>query len=97
MGLPVGPAEFEKKQGSLYTLQADHSVIKHFDQVDLSNGMDWSLDHRYFYYIDSLKYMLEAFDYDMQTGAICELSMETYIYPYYHTSTKCLSKPQRKI
>ncbi|XP_017557673.1 regucalcin-like isoform X1 [Pygocentrus nattereri] len=70
MGLEVRPAEVEKKQGSLYSLQADHSVIKHFDQVDLSNGLDWSLDHRYFYYIDSLKFMLEVFDYDMQTGAI---------------------------
>ncbi|XP_076871799.1 regucalcin [Brachyhypopomus gauderio] len=68
MSMEVWPAELERGQGSLYALQPDHSVIKHFGQVDLSNGLDWSPDHLVFYYIDSLKYMVEAFDYDVQTG-----------------------------
>lgn len=67
------PAELERKQGSLYSLNTDHSVVKHFDQVDLSNGLDWSPDHRFFYYVDSLTYMVEAFDYDIQNGGLGEL------------------------
>ncbi|XP_028809835.1 regucalcin [Denticeps clupeoides] len=71
MGLEVRPAELELKQGSLYTLFPDHSVIRHFGQVDLSNGLDWSPDYRIFYYIDSLAYTVDAFDYDLETGKIC--------------------------
>ncbi|CAM2106824.1 unnamed protein product [Caretta caretta] len=46
-----------------------HSLqpVKHFDQVDISNGLDWSLDHKTFFYIDSLSYSVDAFDYDLQT------------------------------
>ncbi|KAL4656864.1 regucalcin [Arapaima gigas] len=71
MGLESKPAELERKQGALFTLNADHTVMKHFDQVDLSNGLDWSLDHQTFYYIDSLSYKVEAFDYDIVTGSVC--------------------------
>nr|XP_055068868.1 regucalcin isoform X1 [Misgurnus anguillicaudatus] len=70
MGLELRPAVVERKQGSLYSLHPDHSVVHHFDQVDISNGLDWSLDHRVFYYIDSLAYKVEAFDYNIQTGSL---------------------------
>lgn len=76
MGIELRPAVVERKRGSLYTLHPDRSVVRHFEQVDISNGLDWSLDHRIFYYIDSLAYMVEAFDYDIQTGALCELVFE---------------------
>jgi hypothetical protein len=33
--------------------------------------LDWSLDHKIFYYIDSLSYSVDAFDYNLQTGQIC--------------------------
>ncbi|XP_026788925.2 regucalcin [Pangasianodon hypophthalmus] len=75
MAIEVRPAELERKQGSLYSLHPDHSVVKHFDQVDLSNGLDWSPDHRFFYYIDSLTYMVEAFDYDIHTGGLANRRM----------------------
>ncbi|XP_043548256.1 regucalcin-like [Chiloscyllium plagiosum] len=70
MAVETQPGEFERHQGALYTLQTNHSVIKHFDQVDISNGLDWSLDHKIFYYIDSLSFTVDAFDYDLQTGKI---------------------------
>ncbi|XP_030637207.1 regucalcin [Chanos chanos] len=59
-----------RRDGSLYSLHPDNKVVKHFDNVGISNGLDWSLDHRVFYYIDSLNYMVEAFDYNKQTGSI---------------------------
>lgn len=73
MAVEVRPAELERKQGSLYSLLPNRSVVTHFDQVDLSNGLDWSPDHRFFYYVDSLTYMVEAFDYDIHTGGVGEL------------------------
>ncbi|XP_048348798.1 regucalcin-like [Sphaerodactylus townsendi] len=71
MGNEIRPAVIERKQGSLFTLMPDHSIVKNFDCVDISNGLDWSLDHRTFFYIDSLSYSVDAFDYDLPTGQIC--------------------------
>lgn len=70
MAEEIRPAVLERNQGSLYTLCPDLSVVKHFDRVDISNGLDWSLDHKTFFYIDSLSYSVDAFDYDIQTGKI---------------------------
>ena len=71
MAEETAPAVLERRQGSLYSLFPDHHVEKYFDQVDISNGLDWSMDHKIFYYIDSLSYSVDAFDYDLQTGKIC--------------------------
>lgn len=46
-------------------------------QVDISNGMEWSLDHNIFYYIDSLSHKVDAFDYDIHTGSIGNLQLRT--------------------
>lgn len=66
----VRPAEFQRHQGSLFSVTSDLTVTKHLDKVDISNGMDWSLDQRTFYYIDSLALTVDAFDYDSNTGQI---------------------------
>ncbi|XP_074520574.1 regucalcin isoform X2 [Halichoeres trimaculatus] len=68
MGREVRPAELERQQGSLFSLDSDLRVTKHLSQVDISNGMDWSLDQRTFFYIDSLSLTVDAFDYDTTTG-----------------------------
>ncbi|KAM8753150.1 LOW QUALITY PROTEIN: regucalcin [Rhynchonycteris naso] len=70
MAEETAPALLERHQGALYSLFPDHHVEKYFDQVDISNDLDWSLDHKIFYYIDSLSYSVDAFDYDLQTGQI---------------------------
>ncbi|XP_020848584.1 regucalcin-like isoform X3 [Phascolarctos cinereus] len=66
----TAPGVLERHQGSLYVLFPNGTVEKYFDHVDISNGLDWSLDHKIFYYIDSLSYSVDAFDYDLQTGKI---------------------------
>lgn len=71
MAEETAPAILEQHQGSLYSLFPDHHVEKYFDKVNISNGLDWSLDHKIFYYIDSLSYSVDAFDYELQTGKIC--------------------------
>ncbi|XP_044522936.1 regucalcin-like [Gracilinanus agilis] len=70
MAEETAPAVLERHQGSLYALFPNGTVKKYFDNVDISNGLDWSLDHKIFYYIDSLSYSVDAFDYDLQTGLI---------------------------
>ncbi|XP_074156377.1 regucalcin-like [Sminthopsis crassicaudata] len=70
MGEEIAPAVLERHQGSLYALFPNGTAEKYFDNVDISNGLDWSLDHKIFYYIDSLSYSVDAFDYELQTGKI---------------------------
>jgi sugar lactone lactonase YvrE len=55
---------FEKNRGSLYVLDTDGSYSPVLNDVTLSNGMGWSPDARYFYYIDSIPGVLKRFDYD---------------------------------
>ena len=61
---------FEKGRGSLYVLEKDNSYRSILDDITLSNGMGWSPDAQYFYYIDSVPGVLKRFDYDLHTGHI---------------------------
>ena len=61
---------FEKGRGSLYVLEKDKSYRSILDDITLSNGMGWSPDAQYFYYIDSVPGVLKRFDYDLHTGQI---------------------------
>ncbi|XP_075415830.1 regucalcin-like [Tenrec ecaudatus] len=67
---PSGPGVWAHGQGSLYTLYADGSVVRQQDGLGIPNGMDWSLDHRTFYHVDSLQYAVHAYDYDLQAGCM---------------------------
>jgi sugar lactone lactonase YvrE len=61
---------FEKDRGSLYVLEKDGSYSKVLDNVTLSNGMGWSPDAKYFYYIDSIPGVLKRFEYDVVNAQI---------------------------
>ena len=63
----------EDKKGRLYKLEKNGKVSSHLDNVDISNGLAWSADNSVFYYVDSLTYKVEAFDYDIDTGNICKI------------------------
>ncbi|XP_039648492.1 regucalcin [Perca fluviatilis] len=81
MGKEERPAEVQKGQGSLFSVASDLTVTRHLRQVDISNGMDWSLDQKTFFYIDSLSLTVDAFDYDLNTGNISK----THLYPLTYT------------
>uniref|UniRef100_A0A3Q3XQZ0 Regucalcin n=1 Tax=Mola mola TaxID=94237 RepID=A0A3Q3XQZ0_MOLML len=70
MAKEVRPAVVERQQGSLFSVTSGLTVTKHLDEVDISNGLDWSSDHKTFFYIDSLSLTVDAFDYDSNTGHI---------------------------
>lgn len=57
-------------EGSLYRLDPDGSVHRMLEGTTISNGIDWSPDDTTMYYIDSLTFSVEAFDFDAASGAI---------------------------
>ena len=56
--------------GSLYCMEADHSVRRMLGGVTTSNGIAWSLDRSTMYYIDTPTGQVDAFDYRIDTGEI---------------------------
>ena len=56
--------------GSLYSIEPDGSVRRLLGELEIANGMAWSADGSTFYYIDSPKRRVDAFDYDLATGSI---------------------------
>ncbi|MBI3958227.1 MAG: SMP-30/gluconolactonase/LRE family protein [Chloroflexi bacterium] len=60
----------QSTQGSLYRMDADHSVHKMLGDIGISNGIVWSHDKRTMYYIDSTAFTVRAYDYDNATGDI---------------------------
>ena len=56
--------------GALYSLELDGRVRRVLDGVSLSNGMDWSPDGETFYYVDSRSGGIDAFAFDLSSGAL---------------------------
>ena len=54
-------------KGGLYSL--DHFKLTQLDNdIHLGNGPCWSPDNRTFYHADSLRHLIYAYDYDLETG-----------------------------
>ena len=70
MGFEKDPGKVKRNMGTFYCLiqspDDDKKAIVEakFDQIDISNGLEWTLDDKTMYYIDSLTSKVEAFDYD---------------------------------
>jgi sugar lactone lactonase YvrE len=56
-------------EGSLYSIDENHSVTTAFGGITSSNGFDWSADGRFFYYVDTAAGGIDVFDIDEETGA----------------------------
>lgn len=60
----------KKEQGALYCLQLNLKVEEKLKPVGLSNGLAWSLDNQYLYFIDTPKQTVDQFDYDLESSAM---------------------------
>ena len=61
---------YAKEQGALYCLHTNMKVQKKLDKVGLSNGIAWSPDNKYMYYIDTLNKNICQFNYNIASGDI---------------------------
>jgi sugar lactone lactonase YvrE len=57
-------------QGNVYVLDRDLKCRKQIENVSISNGLAWSLDHKTLYYIDTPSFEVVAYDYNLTTGDI---------------------------
>jgi sugar lactone lactonase YvrE len=57
-------------QGALYRLEPDGRVERMLTAVSVSNGIDWSLDEKLMYYVDSGAHSIDVFDFDPESGQI---------------------------
>jgi sugar lactone lactonase YvrE len=58
--------------GTLYRLDPDLRVSPMLRDVTISNGLDWSLDGRTMYFIDTPTRRVDAFTFDPEGGAISD-------------------------
>ena len=56
--------------GSLYRLDADGTVRTMLDGLTISNGIGWSPDDRFMYFVDSPTRRIDRFDFDAGAGTI---------------------------
>lgn len=59
-------------RGVFYRLETDRTVTALYSEIGISNGVGWSPDDRFMYYIDSLAYRVDVMEYDIETGQIGE-------------------------
>jgi sugar lactone lactonase YvrE len=56
--------------GALYCMETNMEVKKVLDNVSVSNGLAWSIDHAVMYYIDTKTRAVSAFNYNGEKGEI---------------------------
>jgi sugar lactone lactonase YvrE len=57
-------------RGHLFRVDGNGRSTVMMEGVSVSNGLGWSPDDRFFYYIDSLTYAVRVFDFDAEVGEI---------------------------
>ena len=67
-----GSMDLNEKEptGSLYVLEPSGIIRMVLSGVTISNGIDWSLDGKYMYYIDSPTKKIMVFKYDINKGEV---------------------------
>ena len=60
----------DKTNGRLYSIDKNGNVRLLLDGMRLSNGMEWSLDEKFFYHTDSDTHIIKEYAFDAQSGDI---------------------------
>jgi len=58
------------KAANLYCLEGLDIFKLKLNNITISNGLDWSIDRKYMYYIDTADYAVRCFEYDINSGSI---------------------------
>ena len=63
----------DRNSGALFRIDADYSASCHSDhEFGISNTMAWSADRRTFYFGDSIRNVIFAYDFDDETGSLAK-------------------------
>jgi len=70
--IPYDPLPFEpgSGRGALYRLDPDGTVTRVLTGLGISNGLDWTMDDRTMYFIDSFDWTIDCFDFDLSEGSL---------------------------
>lgn len=66
----AGTLTERRKEGLLYRLERGKTPVVILHDIGTSNGMTFSLDHKYFYHTDSHVRTITRYDYDLTSGDI---------------------------
>ncbi len=69
-GTMPSPEQNPERLGRLYRLDTDGTLTKILDDIDVSNGMGFTPDHKQMYYTESGKRKIYLFDYDQASGTL---------------------------
>lgn len=67
----LNETDFSASDGSLYRLDADYSLHTMDSGLYVPNGIGWSPDDKIMYLVDSGTQQILAYDFDLDSGAIC--------------------------
>ncbi|PSN53201.1 Regucalcin [Blattella germanica] len=70
MGPELGPGEIPPHAGAFYSISKNLEVKTHITEVGISNGLAWSKDLEYFYYVDSHITKVFRYKFNSTTGEI---------------------------
>jgi sugar lactone lactonase YvrE len=62
--------EWDRPSGALYRLDGDLELARVHGDVACANGLGWSPDDRTFYFGESFRYAIFAYDFDLDEGAV---------------------------
>jgi sugar lactone lactonase YvrE len=68
----AGTMTFKGASSSLYRMDTDLSLRQMESGITISNGIGWSPDNKIMYYVDSRRFVIYAYDFDLQKGNISE-------------------------
>jgi L-arabinonolactonase len=77
----MNDADWDKPSGSLYRLDPGLELGRLQDAVVCANGLGWSPDDRTFYFAESFRYAIFAYDFDRDAGAISARRVFTTVEP----------------
>lgn len=78
----LNETDMSKDTGSLYRVDSDRTVHCIEDHIVLGNGMGWSPDNRTFYFTQTLRHAIYAYDFDLQRGSLSKRRTFVKIEPY---------------
>ncbi len=64
--------EGEKAESGLFRIGPDRCIHRCLDRVMQANGMGWNKEGNLFYFVDTLRYTVSEYRYDLSTGELSE-------------------------